>query len=387
MFFNRQYQPGLWLAVLLGSCIIGIIAFSISPDEVIAAPSNDNFANAQAIILPFNGTNNQINTGTVEANEPVHGCTGTVGLNTVWYSFSLAQSGVAHITTDGSNFVIDADSVLSVYSGSTLDTLSELGCSDDISSQDHYSHLNVFLDPGTYYIKISNGSDLPLEPGSFLQLSVTFTAGGTPSPTPIPTDTPTITLTPSITSTPTASVLPPTLTATSPASEPVELLTNGDFEFDLDADKVPDNWTPKMLAHDKRICNKPDKIVAYKGNCAFQFKGSLDKHSEIQQLISSPDLPLMGDLVSISLAVNAKIATSASVGLVKLQYLESDAGQHHDGKDKIKLKVLASTGGYLIVSQSLTASGSTSVMLVRLRFKGQTGKVRLDVASVTRIRP
>lgn len=55
----------------------------------------------------------------------------------------------------------------------------------------------------------------------------------------------------------------------------IELLKNGSFEQDQNKDKIPDKWKGEDLQNprtDKRKCNRPDKPVAYSGNCAFVFR-------------------------------------------------------------------------------------------------------------------
>jgi hypothetical protein len=71
----------------------------------------------------------------------------------------------------------------------------------------------------------------------------------------------------------------------------LELLTNSSFEDDTNGDKIPDGWTGKNTtaeSADKQKCNKPDKLVAETGNCAFQFKGNADgSSSAIQQSVET----------------------------------------------------------------------------------------------------
>jgi hypothetical protein len=103
----------------------------------------------------------------VDTTDPVHSCTGQRDGHTVWYRFTPTRSGVATITTHGSNY----DTVLSVYQASTLSEAPG-ACHDDIANNDLSSVLQVTMLAGVQYlIEVSafGGS-----PGGDLALAVTF---------------------------------------------------------------------------------------------------------------------------------------------------------------------------------------------------------------------
>ncbi|MGH9968579.1 MAG: peptidoglycan DD-metalloendopeptidase family protein, partial [Pyrinomonadaceae bacterium] len=80
-------------------------------------PSNDNFANAQAISGTL-GTVTGTNVGaTKESGEPNHA--GNTGGASVWYRWQPSSSGSATFATNGSNF----DTLLAVYTGSSVSGL------------------------------------------------------------------------------------------------------------------------------------------------------------------------------------------------------------------------------------------------------------------------
>jgi hypothetical protein len=112
-----------------------------------------------------------------------------------------------------------------------------------------------------------------------------------------PEGTPTATLDPNVT--PTATVYPGVL-----------LSLNSGFEDDVENDKVPDNWKLKNFTSAKRVCNKvnrpgkPDKIVAYSGNCALQIKSA----GKLSQTLNAPFSAVGSDLYA-ALAFNAKGVT------------------------------------------------------------------------------
>ena len=93
---------------------------------VLPGPANDNFANAQSL----EGTVPQVVTGTngsatKEAGEPDHA--GNAGGRSVWYAWTAITDGDYTITTRGSDF----DTLLAVYTGSTVSTLTPVASNDD----------------------------------------------------------------------------------------------------------------------------------------------------------------------------------------------------------------------------------------------------------------
>lgn len=92
-------------------------------------PSNDSFAGAQALSepLPALDSRNTI-VATTEEGEPEPPCA-YIG-RTVWYRFAPGQNGLYRVSTQGSDF----DTVLAVYTGSAIESLSQVVCNDDESA-------------------------------------------------------------------------------------------------------------------------------------------------------------------------------------------------------------------------------------------------------------
>ncbi len=90
-------------------------------------PSNDAFANAGAIVL--NGATAAVNganiAATREAGEPSHA--DSTGNRSVWWKWTAPSSGSATCDTLGSNF----DTVLAIYTGSSVAALTAVGANDD----------------------------------------------------------------------------------------------------------------------------------------------------------------------------------------------------------------------------------------------------------------
>ena len=97
-----------------------IVTLSRPPTGVL----NDHFVNAQTISGSF-GTVSGNNVGaTREPGEPAHGATGGAS---VWYRWVAPASGLVRFTTIGSNY----DTLLGIYTGSSVSGLSLIGANDD----------------------------------------------------------------------------------------------------------------------------------------------------------------------------------------------------------------------------------------------------------------
>jgi hypothetical protein len=114
--------------------------------SALAAPANDNFANA-AILVGSPATATGSNVGaTAEAGEPDHDSSGT---NSVWYSWIAPSSGHAKVDLCGSDF----DTVLGIYTGTSpaQADLTFVG-SDDDGQCDDTSEVSFEAVAGTKYM-------------------------------------------------------------------------------------------------------------------------------------------------------------------------------------------------------------------------------------------
>ena len=109
-----------------------------------SAPSNDNFAGRRVI----SGTQSNVtgtNVGaTRESAEPSYLVSN--GGKSVWYSWTAPASGTATVDTQQSNF----DTILAVYTGSSLSSLSVIATNDD-SSTNQQSRVTFTATAGTVY--------------------------------------------------------------------------------------------------------------------------------------------------------------------------------------------------------------------------------------------
>ena len=105
-----------------------IFGFNSTPAAPPPPPANDNFSAAQTI-SGCSGTTTGSNVGaTREAGEPNHSPDDKGGSRSVWYSWQAPASGPAQITTAGSAF----DTVLGVYTGNAVNSLTPIGKNDDV---------------------------------------------------------------------------------------------------------------------------------------------------------------------------------------------------------------------------------------------------------------
>jgi hypothetical protein len=172
----------------------------------------------------------------------------------------------------------------------------------------------------------------------------------------------------------------------------IELVVNGGFELsDLAGGNVLAPWAGRNLAGDKIKCNKtnrpgglPDKIIAFEGDCAFQFKGSAGENSRIQQNLDFAGLVNATDVLTFSLYVDSNNALG-KLGTLKIRYAEGNAGQNDNGKDKIDLRLSAPSAGgdYEQLSDTVTVDGTVTNLRVQVRNRATSGKFRIDNVSVT----
>lgn len=95
-------------------------------------PPNDNFANATTINLT-GGTTQQTGTNiaaTKQTGEPSHAGANAPQGHSVWWKWTASTNGSTTITTLGSNF----DTVLAIYTGTTVNALSLIASNDDVQS-------------------------------------------------------------------------------------------------------------------------------------------------------------------------------------------------------------------------------------------------------------
>src|SRR5579884_2240991 len=134
---------------------------------VAAALSNDAFASATSLTAVPSTMTAVTTTATTEAGEPSPPCA-PIGA-TVWYQAKPPSNARLTVSTAGSNF----DTVVGIYTGTTLTTLTPVACGDDYGST-LQSQATASLKKGvTYWIQVGGFG------GASGNLTVAFTLAGT----------------------------------------------------------------------------------------------------------------------------------------------------------------------------------------------------------------
>ena len=105
------------------AAIIILILSLVLPTGVLAAPSNDNFADAQVVSLPYSVYHDTIG-ATFEADEPYPSCGYGYPLKTAWFAFTPSTTQTLMARTNYYNF----PTILAIYTGSSLNSLSQINC-------------------------------------------------------------------------------------------------------------------------------------------------------------------------------------------------------------------------------------------------------------------
>jgi CSLREA domain-containing protein len=211
--------------------------------------------------------------------------------------------------------------------------------------------IGVTCDAGAYEFEGITQTATPT-----LQITPTGEITATPSPEMTATMTDEATPTPD----PTADV--------TPTSQPsLELLSNGGFEGDMSA------WTAKNATGDKQKCNKPDKVIAFEGECVYQFKGGTGEKSKLIQridhtLVSEGDTLTLGGVVTAKGAVNAKVRVVISYNDTTL------------AKDKITVSLNAPVVDYAAFTGELSiiAAGEPTKIQLQINNRSTSGRLRFD---------
>ncbi|MGH8016896.1 MAG: immunoglobulin domain-containing protein, partial [Opitutaceae bacterium] len=126
-------------------------------------PPNDDFASAAPVSFGGEVAVARLAGATRETGERSHGSDGSRG-GTMWWRWSPFQSGQATISTEGSitETVDTLDTVLAVYTGSSLEALTLVAENDDIdfNNGDFNSELTFFATAGTTYFIAVGGYDV-----------------------------------------------------------------------------------------------------------------------------------------------------------------------------------------------------------------------------------
>jgi hypothetical protein len=131
---------------------LALLALGAASAPAPAAPANDSFADRAA--LSDSSVTIASNAGaTVEPDEPLHA--DQPGGHSVWWVWMAPRDGSVTLSTSGS----DLDTLLAVYTGPTLATLTAVASNDDASFNETTSRLSFTASAGTVYHIAVDGYD------------------------------------------------------------------------------------------------------------------------------------------------------------------------------------------------------------------------------------
>jgi len=148
--------------------------------SALGAPDNDNFASAPALSGDSGTLTAENANASKEPGEPNHA--GNPGGKSVWWSWTPSAPGLASLDTHGSNF----DTLLAVYTGTSVSALSQVAANDNDGSAGNTSGLTFTAQPGTRYLIAVDGFNgafgtlslnWSLTPEADLGISMTQSAG------------------------------------------------------------------------------------------------------------------------------------------------------------------------------------------------------------------
>jgi hypothetical protein len=154
----------------------------------------------------------------------------------------------------------------------------------------------------------------------------------------------------------------------------IDLLTNAGFES-KNASGSPEMtpWKTRGSYGDAIWCNKPNKLLAHTGDCAFVFKGKNQEYSKLYQDVDLSNATFSaGDNLTLSLYISA--TNPAADVRIKLRVI------YHDGTPPSEaFNLVTQTQGYTQVANSLTlASGNIKRIRLVVLNRSKKGKVYLD---------
>lgn len=149
---------------MICALIAVVFAALVAGGALAAPPANDNFANAQTLIVNAGSATGNNTDATKEAGEPNHAW--NRGGKSIWFKYTAVSTGVLTINCSG------FDTLLAVYQGSGLGSLSLAAANDDnvhLGGSTVGSKLTLGVQPGvTYYLavdgKFREGEPVPSGP-------------------------------------------------------------------------------------------------------------------------------------------------------------------------------------------------------------------------------
>lgn len=152
------------------------------------------------------------------------------------------------------------------------------------------------------------------------------------------------------------------------------LLVFSDFETDQDNNQIPDHWTPVQLSGAKIKCNRPDKTLAYEGNCAFKMKGKGNRFGKLKQVLDTR-LWNGANTLTLSAWINAINTDRFPDAKLKVTYTDGT-------KAKLKLLANPNVDGYAYYVDTLELSKTPKKLKVFVRNRSNSGKTWFDALNL-----
>ncbi len=178
-------------------------------------------------------------------------------------------------------------------------------------------------------------------------------------------------------------------------TSPLELLVNGDMETDANEDKVPDGWTLSNKSGEKLICNKDktgdgdyddpeDKIKAYEGVCAFQFRGRDGERSKLVQVLKDEavaDIEIGDTIIFNGQVWGRNVIGNATTVKIVTKFVDGtkDVGRATIPSSSYDWQALSSQADPI----NVTAEVDKIKVILRYRKAGTSGRFRLDALRLT----
>lgn len=299
-----------------------------------AVPANDDFVNAKPIKIGKNYTVLDIGAATTDAGQPsLTSCGASAINNSVWFSIFLPSTSSVYLSTEGTSLIDPTsdsnDTVIAVFTGNTIGTLSQVACNDDAGSL--FSELHVGLIANTtYYVMAGTFSSTNYDPSSVFKLNTRL-------------------------------------------KNTAIYFDNYDFELPL----TPADWKVNNSTGDAPICGNVT-YTAYVGSCAFRFVGNAGEASKLKQTLPLPSffVPRKNGLLRFTLPLRVM---DAALGPAKVKFKVT----YSDGTPPSILVVnlagtapMASYGGF--TKNIYLASGNVAGVSIIVPFKSTVGTLLID---------
>jgi uncharacterized repeat protein (TIGR01451 family)/uncharacterized delta-60 repeat protein len=134
-------------------CLLPMAVGLIWSSEALAQPANDNFAAGQVLTGPAGVVTGSNVGATKEPNEP--DVAGNPGGASVWFTWTSPISDAVNISTIGSTF----DTILGVYTGNSVDSLTLIAANDDVGGGSLQSSVSFVATAGKIYHIAVDGFD------------------------------------------------------------------------------------------------------------------------------------------------------------------------------------------------------------------------------------